>query len=110
MRTLLRICMYAVAIAAGVDTYLYGGWWTHSQIVAVLAGLAVTIVTATVPWKIYVALRRSAIARKAFAPPATADLFVEPEPPPPGPSGPARDAPFREAAVLPAPRRQGQAN
>jgi len=108
MRTLLRVCMYAVAIAAGVDTYLYGGWWTHSQIVAVLAGLAVTVVTATVPWKIYVAIRRSAITRNGFAPPATADRPVEPEPP--GPSGPARDAPFREAAVLPAPRSQGPAN
>jgi hypothetical protein len=121
--------MYAVACAAGVDTYLYGGWLAEdllglprpaAQILAVLAGFIVAIMAATGPWKIYVAIRRSTIARRAAlaiattASPARAEA---PEPAAPAEAeatpravparrptpGLPRDAPFREAALLPSP-------
>jgi hypothetical protein len=129
VRTLLRAVMYAVACAAGVDTYLYGGWLAEyalglpqpaAQILAVLTGLVVAVVTTTGPWRIYVAIRRYTIARRAAfaiattalpgqteaperAVPAGADATPQGVPVRPHTSGPARDAPFREAHVLPAP-------
>ncbi|HEX6873768.1 MAG TPA: hypothetical protein VF163_21925 [Micromonosporaceae bacterium] len=107
--------------------YIFAAWWAEfplglpwlvAQLLAVLAGLIVSVVTATVGWKVYVAIRRYTTARRrarAAAIPAAAE--AEPAQPPLRPAepaalaatsarsssalGPARDAPYRESAVLP---------
>lgn len=73
MGTLLRVVMYVVALAAGVDTYVVGprflverlGLSTGAaQVTAAIAGAVLALILATIPIAIYQRVMRTIVARR----------------------------------------------
>jgi hypothetical protein len=74
--TLLRVVMYVVALAAGVDTYVVGPRFLvdsvgmsagAAQVTAAIAGAVLALILATIPIAIYQRVMRTIVARRRAA-------------------------------------------